>query len=192
MDVNSAVQYLFKAYKHGHLVALYEIARLHQRGILADSSCSTAVQLFKNVAEKGTFMVKPTLKDAHSAYSTDNLHGAAMGYLISSEVGSEIAQSNLAYLLEYKSVMFVDDRRRSLEAFVQWHRAANQGNIDARIRVGDYFYYGSSISPNHQKAINYYQVAASENSAMAMFNLGFMYENGIGLQRVWKRNQSMP
>lgn len=72
-------------------------------------------------------------------------------------------------------------------ALTQWTRAAGQRNIDALVKVGDYYYHGLGVpeepeSVRREKAARYYQSAAdTQLSALAMWNLGWMYENGIGV-----------
>ena len=74
-------------------------------------------------------------------------------------------------------------------ALTQWTRSAAQRNVDALVKVGDYYYYGLGV-PNedenvrYEKAAGYYQSAAdTQMSALAMWNLGWMYENGMGVPR---------
>ena len=75
-------------------------------------------------------------------------------------------------------------------ALTQWTRAATQRNIDALVKVGDYYYHGLGVSEQDEatrleKAAMYYQSAAdTQMSALAMWNLGWMYENGIGVPQV--------
>jgi SEL1 protein len=75
-------------------------------------------------------------------------------------------------------------------ALTQWTRAASQRNIDALVKVGDYYYQGLGVSDDEteksrlEKAASYYQSAAdTQLSALAMWNLGWMYENGVGVQQ---------
>ena len=69
-------------------------------------------------------------------------------------------------------------------------RSATQRNIDALVKVGDYYYHGLGVPDEPQelrweKAASYYQAAAdTQVSALAMWNLGWMYENGIGVPQV--------
>jgi len=75
-------------------------------------------------------------------------------------------------------------------ALTQWIRAAAQRNIDALVKVGDYYYHGLGIpdeleQTRLEKAAKYYQAASdTQMSALAMWNLGWMYENGIGVPQV--------
>ncbi len=74
-------------------------------------------------------------------------------------------------------------------ALTQWIRSAGQRNIDALVKVGDYYYHGLGVSEDEpsrlKKAAEYYQSAAdTQLSALAMWNLGWMYENGVGVVQV--------
>ena len=72
-------------------------------------------------------------------------------------------------------------------ALTQWIRSAAQRNIDSLVKVGDYYYHGFGVPEEpetlrFEKAVGYYQSAAdTQMSALAMWNLGYMYENGIGV-----------
>lgn len=78
----------------------------------------------------------------------------------------------------------------ALLALTQWTRSAAQRNIDALVKVGDYYYHGLGVPDEPEalrweKAAKYYQSAAdTQLSALAMWNLGWMYENGIGVPQV--------
>jgi SEL1 protein len=75
-------------------------------------------------------------------------------------------------------------------ALTQWTRSAAQLNVDALVKVGDYYYQGLGVpdEPEHiryEKAAGYYRSAAdTQVSALAMWNLGWMYENGLGVPMV--------
>ena len=72
-------------------------------------------------------------------------------------------------------------------ALTQWIRAASQRNIDALVKVGDYYYRGLGLpeeaeKTRYEKAARYYRSASdTQMSALAMWNLGWMYENGMGV-----------
>ena len=75
-------------------------------------------------------------------------------------------------------------------ALTQWIRASAQRDIDALVKVGDYYYHGLGVADDppavrFEKAAKYYRAAAdTQISALAMWNLGWMYENGVGLAQV--------
>ena len=78
----------------------------------------------------------------------------------------------------------------ALLALTQWTRSAAQRNVDALVKVGDYYYHGLGVPDEPEalrweKAAKYYQSAAdTQVSALAMWNLGWMYENGVGVPQV--------
>lgn len=80
-------------------------------------------------------------------------------------------------------------------ALTQWTRSAGQRNIDALVKVADYHYHGLGLSDGQEsdadvkfrleKAAKYYQSASETHlSALAMWNLGWLYENGAGIPQV--------
>ncbi len=55
----------------------------------------------------------------------------------------------------------------------------------ARVMLGDYYYYGYGTEQDMELAVDQYRLASDKlSNPQAMFNLGYMYENGIGLQQV--------
>ena len=59
------------------------------------------------------------------------------------------------------------------------------GYIQARVKLGDYYYYGQGTVVNYEAAASQYRIASDkQSSAQAMFNLGYMYEQGLGLEKV--------
>lgn len=73
-------------------------------------------------------------------------------------------------------------------ALAYWTRSAAQDNVDALVKMGDYFYAGLGTEdglPQLEKAAGCYQSAATTKfSAMAMWALGWMHETGKGVPQV--------
>ncbi|KAJ7072634.1 hypothetical protein C8F01DRAFT_1104732 [Mycena amicta] len=163
---------------------------------MASGSCAMAVSFYKLVAERGVWG-EDLLRDAEVAWMSDTDRGREMAMLkwwIAAERGSEIAQNNLAHILDQdRSVLRLTrfspntpSNETARLALTQWTRAAAQRNIDALVKVGDYYYHGLGVWEDEvgrfEKAVKYYQAAAdTQQSALAMWNLGWMYENGIGV-----------
>lgn len=71
-------------------------------------------------------------------------------------------------------------------------RAAAQGYAPARVRLGDYFYYGWGTDVDFSAAAVHYRIASDQlHSAQAMFNLGFMHEQGLGMKQVGSHSKSI-
>jgi len=73
-------------------------------------------------------------------------------------------------------------------ALLHWTRSAGQGDVDAMVKLGDYYYHELGVNEPSvllkEKAAGYYQSAIETHSAVAMWNIGWMYENGIGVPKV--------
>ena len=55
----------------------------------------------------------------------------------------------------------------------------------ARVKLGDYYYYGQGTEVNYEAAASQYRIASDkQSSAQAMFNLAYMYQQGYGLEKV--------
>ncbi|TDL23048.1 HCP-like protein [Rickenella mellea] len=167
---------------------------------LMASSCAMAVSFYKLVAERGMAWEGDLMADAEMRWNWGTKEGkedAMLRWWVVAERGSEFAQNNIAYVLDQdKSVLRLtrfaphtpsnDTARLSL---TYWTRSAAQRNVDSLVKVGDYYYHGLGVADmpaetRWEKAAAYYQSAAdTQLSAMAMWNLGWMYENGIGVPK---------
>lgn len=68
-----------------------------------------------------------------------------MKYLFLADLGYEPAQTNFAFLLDKSeaNAVFHGSKKEKLSiALVNWQRSANQDHAIARIKLGDYHYYG--------------------------------------------------
>lgn len=74
-------------------------------------SCSTAVDLYKNVVERGR--VGEKLMEAYTQYRDGDTNSAYVLYAFLSDLGYDVAQSNAAYLLDRDDVtLWSDDNTR--------------------------------------------------------------------------------
>ncbi|CDQ72064.1 unnamed protein product [Oncorhynchus mykiss] len=54
----------------------------------------------------------------------------------------------------------------------------------ARIKLGDYHFYGYGTDVDYETAVIHYRLASEQqHSAQAMFNLGYMHEKGLGIKQ---------
>ncbi|KAL1941435.1 hypothetical protein VTO73DRAFT_7252 [Trametes versicolor] len=205
-DLKLATAYFETALRQGSpFEAYYYLADIQARQArasmippeIAGSSCAIAVSFYKLVAERGTWEDN-LLKDADDTWNLGTERGSEMAMLrwwVAAERGYEVAQNNLAYVLDQdKSILrftrfapYSPSNDTARLALTQWIRSAAQRNVDALVKVGDYYYHGLGVPDEPEdvrweKAAGYYQSAAdTQMSALAMWNLGWMYENGIGV-----------
>ena len=119
-----------------------------------------------------------------TAYKENNLDQSLIKYMFLSELGYEVSQSNAAFILDqFQTKLFTktDSLKRAL---LYWNRAATQGYHLARIKLGDYYYYGRGTIVDYQQAATHYKYASDiSHNPQAMFNLAYMHENGLGIKK---------
>jgi SEL1 protein len=194
-DVGTAIKYFDLAARNGHIEAYYYLAELSYEGIGRDKSCTMAAMYYKIVAEKAEAILS-SFKEANEAFESGDTETALVAFMLAAEQGFETAQANVAYLLDQAIPRFslpslVPMLRRKPAvpgdkglALLYWTRSAKQSNIDSLVKMGDYYLEGYGTHPDREKAAACYQAAAETmQSAQAYWNLGWMHENGIGIEQ---------
>jgi SEL1 protein len=181
-NFNKAMRYFQLASHGGHLLAIYSLAEMHAEGQAVKRNCNYAVELFKGVAERGQWT--RMMEEAERSYEAGDLDSALMVYLLMAEMGLEVAQTNAAYVLEQEGLSLVQEKETLKRALILWNRSASQGYAMARVKLGDYYYYGQGTEVNYEAAASQYRIASDKQlSAQAMFNLAYMYQQGYGLEK---------
>lgn len=171
-DLKQANKFFNLASQAGHVLALYHLGQMHAYGLGTIRSCPTAVELFKNVAERGKWAER--LMFAYQDFRAYRFEQAFLQYALLSELGYEVAQSNAAYLLDKREVNLFNNRKEDLVRALQyWGRAATQGYSPAQVKLGDYYFYGLGTNVDYETAASHYRLASDQqHNAQAMFNLG--------------------
>uniref|UniRef100_A0A2K6GRD8 SEL1L2 adaptor subunit of SYVN1 ubiquitin ligase n=1 Tax=Propithecus coquereli TaxID=379532 RepID=A0A2K6GRD8_PROCO len=181
-DYKIAFKYFYLASQSGQPLAIYYLAEMYATGTGVLRSCRTAVELYKGVCELGHWAEK--FLTAYFAYKDGNIDSSLIQYALLAEMGYEVAQSNSAFILESKKAKILEKEKMYPMALLLWNRAAIQGNAFARVKIGDYHYYGYGTKKDYQTAATHYSIAADKyHSAQAMFNLAYMYEHGLGIAK---------
>nr|XP_035936061.1 protein sel-1 homolog 1 isoform X2 [Halichoerus grypus] len=181
-DYKQALKYFNLASQGGHILAFYNLAQMHASGTGVMRSCHTAVELFKNVCERGRWSER--LMMAYNSYKDGDYNAAVIQYLLLAEQGYEVAQSNAAFILDQREATIVGENETYPRALLHWNRAASQGYTVARIKLGDYHFYGFGTDVDYETAFIHYRLASEQqHSAQAMFNLGYMHEKGLGIKQ---------
>lgn len=202
-DVQTAYRYFELAVRTGHIEAYYYLAAMAAGGVGRDKSCHVAAAYYKTVCEKAETLVA-SFDTANDAYAADDIDTALINYMLAAEQGFESAQANVAYLIDKalprKFLQTIGTVLPALTtspssltsnprlALLYWTRSAKQHNIDSRVKMGDYYLNGIGMRQNNEPdasaAAACYQAAAEGmQSAQAMWNLGWMHENGIGIDQ---------
>ena len=183
-EYKTAIKYFTLASQAGNVLAIYHLAQMHVAGQGTLKICTSAAELFKGVSERGSW--SSLLMDAHTDYKEGRVLESFFRYSFLAELGYEVAQSNAAFILDRNELQVgIFDRPGTYgRAFKYWRRSAEQGYSVARVKLGDYHYYGQGTETNLEQAADEYRIAGEEkHNAQAWFNLAYMHEQGLGLKR---------
>ncbi|XP_012242125.1 HMG-coA reductase degradation 3 [Bombus vancouverensis nearcticus] len=181
-DYKLANKYFSLASQSGHVLAFYNLAQMHATGTGMMRSCPAAVELLKNVAERGKW--SDQLMVAHTDYREGRINEAFVNYALLAEMGYEVAQSNAAFILDKGETSILSEEEGLVRALALWARAAAQGYSTAQVKLGDAHYYGRGTKVDYEAAATHYRSASEQqHNAQAMFNLGYMHERGLGLAK---------
>lgn len=132
-DYKLANKYFNLASQWGHILAYYNLAQMHATGIGMMRSCITAVELLKNVAERGKWSEQ--LMMAHTEYREGRINEAFIIYALLGEMGYEVAQSNVAFILDRGETTILSEEEGLVRALSFWARAAGQGYSVAQVKL---------------------------------------------------------
>lgn len=194
-DLQTARNYFELAARNSHIEAFYYLAEMGNQGLGRERSCGMAAVYYKIAAEKAE-VIHSSFNEANDAYDRGDLETALVAYMMAAEQGYEHAQANVAYLLDHTRPRFslpsllpflqrkVNAMNDYALALIYWTRSAKQSNVDSLVKMGDYYLDGLGTVVSSENAAACYQAAAETmQSAQAMWNLGWMHENGVGIEQ---------
>ena len=134
------------------------------------------------MAERGAWISE--INEAYQDYKAGRIDQALVRYAFLADLGYEHAQSNAGFILDRGESTLFDKNQSLARALSYWSRAASQGYVVARLKLGDYHYYGFGTEPDYSTSAFHYRFAAeNDRNPQAMFNLGYMHEQGYGMDK---------
>ena len=103
-DYKMAVKHFNLAAQLGHVLGYYNLAQMHATGTGVLRSCMTATELYKSVTERG--QTAHMFMEAHAAYKENDIEKALIKYTFLAELGYEVAQSNVAFILDQSNFLY--------------------------------------------------------------------------------------
>jgi SEL1 protein len=250
-DYRVAKQELINAASKGHLQASHRLAMMFHHGVKLPGQqkptimpdCAEAMKHYQWILDIASIPWSQRTRLAYTQYMQGNLEGSLRNYLMAAETGHSLSQVNAAFLFERGTCLGLSPDNCRKASLRLWKAAVQSGNAEAAIRVGDFYYYGSSetlpfrwlqpllfpeklllpflfetfdvlhqwirvqvfghavkvmecpIEENGQcllpmdradftKAAEYYRMASEKHKIpRAHFNMGFMFEWGLGVQQ---------
>lgn len=170
-----------EALRGGYVLAGYELAKMN---MAEERTCGLARLLLQSMLEK-----HPSLslhEEAVNLFKTGRGGPAFSRFLYVAAQGFDVARYNAAFVLERMARHERDPRPLRERALILWSLAADQGDVGAILKMGDYFYYGWGVpggSPLPLTAAAYYHKAMERKSGQAAFNLAYLHQYGLGVTK---------
>ncbi|ONH65969.1 ERAD-associated E3 ubiquitin-protein ligase component HRD3 [Cyberlindnera fabianii] len=144
-------------------------------------NCNDVVNYLKHFVEYFD-PILTSLNWAHHELGSDRPSNALIGYAMAAEMGFEEAQASAAFLmyqppglLELPPVI-PKERREMAKVYIT--RSSWQNNWDSTVLLGDMYF----AEGEYEKAVSCY-AGVDLKSAQASFNMGWMYEMGLGVEK---------
>jgi TPR repeat protein len=171
-----AIELLMNAAKQGYLLANYELAKIHSKNYRLQNLC---LYLLRSFFEK--YEISDLLDNSVSYFNRGLTNQALARFLLLSYQGFEVAQFNTAFVY---SKNMKHNPYYAKRAAMWFYRSAQGGDRQARIRLGDIFYYGIGLDkPYPAAAMASYLISMNEKNPEGAYNVGYLYEKGIGVPR---------
>ncbi|EEB09164.1 hypothetical protein SJAG_04345 [Schizosaccharomyces japonicus yFS275] len=187
-----AFRCVFRAAQNRDALAYKYLGDYYYSGFGTPVSHELAARSYKRFVE-GMRISTSTLALALEDAEEYDWESSFMHYIYAAQLGYSLGETNVGYLLDDNKYLintfmrssFPPTSTREIEtdklALEFYFRAANQGDVDALVKVGDYYYYGIGVEKDLGKAYEFYQRAARTGmSSLAVWNLAGMHQYGIG------------
>ena len=205
-NVARGIELLVKAASSGNLLAHWQLGQLTNLGLAGLTySCSTTLSHYKVLLEHGAW--HDAISSAKMFHDEGKFYQSLLDYLIAAETGIAVGKTNAAHILESGAVTLVkptDPSDRTYDAETQeltvrrfrhgalvdgdeardeiifglLLRNAAEGDHEAALKLGDWYYDGIGTEVDKQKAVEYYRQSAARRNPQALFNLGLMHQYG--------------
>lgn len=164
----------------GYNPAKFEFAKMIEKSARNKYDSADIANIYKKFVEASENIMAPYLRDAFSHLLMGNSEVSLWYYTLAAEQGFEAAQisaASLLYQIPYKrEELPITPRERQILAAAYYTRAFKQDNLDAGVIAGDVYYNMG----DYEKAFTLYQGASGRQSPQALWNMAYMYENGLG------------
>lgn len=179
MNYEQALKYYYKAANKGHSDAMLSIGNLYYNGFGVPKDLSEAKKWY----ELAAVYVNPV-----AMYNLGFMYEKGLGtYSDINEALSWYTKSrDFGYLPADIGVIFMYSRRNYVNSEARlkdYIEGATEGHPKAMEFLG-HFYFGEPVSESrdYSEALKWYLLAAEKGNYDAMNYVGFMYENGLGVE----------
>lgn len=171
-----AIEWLTKAAMLGDAEAQRDLGVIYENGDLVERNYKKAVEWYQKSAALGNSDAQNSLGYMYEngCGVEKNLNEACDWYVQAVVRGNKYALTNLSVL--------IDDPKEVL--YLVTEAVAWLGLAKAQFDMGVWYSEGSHrLEKDAKKAIEWFIKAANQNLVEAQYNIGYMYENGVGVAK---------
>ncbi|TMW66186.1 hypothetical protein Poli38472_003951 [Pythium oligandrum] len=184
VNVSRAMYYYDQAArKFGHFDSIFELGKIYMNGVegVVTRDSQLAITYLKAASDVGQWGRR--VRQGFDLFLAGDYERAAILYHDAQEHGYAIATSNLAYLYDQKLLQEGDilTEQRALAYLLRTSQV--NGDKEVLVRIGDYHFYGlAGLTRNPKEAMRWYSRASTEGAEAGAYNVGHMYEYGLGVE----------
>eukprot|EP00941_MAST-03F_sp_MAST-3F-sp1_P005407 g5407.t1 len=170
----AALHYLTLAAQRGHIPSMWKVAHMHLHGIGTNKSCSTAVHLYRTVAERGGNGWQ-LQHEAKNEFANGKVERAAALYSRAAEQGYVEAQMNAGWLFDNMEKLrnqhdgFMHHIQKQIRKLIGYNYVYIDKKMDSQNRK---IY---KLQETNQRAERLYSSAAKQGNVRAVLALGDWY-----------------
>ena len=176
-DLKVAYGYYKKSADGGHTDGLTNLGYMYEKGFGVERDLAKAVECYKTAAAKGYAKAQNNLGSLYySGMGVEQDYKQAVEYYRkASTQGNASAMNNLAICFEDG----LGTRPNLEEAIKLYSRSADLGNVNAENNLGFLLF----AREKYVEAARWFRRAADKQNCQAIFNLGRIYEEGLGFKK---------
>lgn len=181
IDFEKALRYYSIAAEKGIAASFYSLGILYLKGKGVDKDISRAVELLSIAADKKSPEAQHQLGMMYSSNDIEEIEidydKAVKYYQMGVDQNYSLAQNNLGLLYEKGNGVPFDISK----ALMLFRKAAEQKLPEGMYNMGRIYENGclDVIQPNHQIAVEWYEMAADIGHSISQFRLGRLYLDGF-------------
>lgn len=184
-DYERAIQWLEEGVKLGYAEAMYVLGNCYYAEIGVDENIGRAFELYEMASKLKHPDAINNLADMYlnGEYVEVNEEQALRLFELAAQLGVAEAMFTLGMMFEQG----IGIKPNNEQAYTYYKQSAEAGDSEAQNRMATIYFEGLlQVELNVAKAIDWYKRAAMQHHIDAIYSLGYIYNEGVGVMRNMK------
>ncbi len=186
-DTKKGIDVLLHYGRRGNADAYLALGDAYREGKLLPLSRADSIECYNAARALGSAMACVRLGDMYCAEDTPNISYAHLLYKEATALGSREGTDKARAIEQRRESLYQQGKALlpsdAEDAYRNFALSASMGYAPAAVALGFCYEEGLGVSRDRRRAFLWYESAAKENEAMAIYRLGRAYFCGIGINR---------